>query len=81
MQVPHARQTHCLKTRGTVPRLVCLVQDKVQLSGDLRYRPIHLWKTVVEIVLLTSVWVIIGPNASVVAVENSISGESCFIRK
>ena len=40
-----------IKTRDTVPPLVCLVEHKVQLSGHLLYRPIHLWKTVTEIVL------------------------------
>ena len=30
---------------------------------------------------LTSVWIFIGPNVSVVPVENSIVSESCFLRK
>ena len=36
-----ALPTHCFKTRGTVPRLVCLIKHRVQLSGHLRYWPTH----------------------------------------
>ena len=41
--LPHlaALPTHYLKTQGTVPRLVCLVKYKIQLSGHLRYRPAY----------------------------------------
>ena len=57
-------------------RLVCLVKHNVQLSGHLRY--IH-GKSSLEVVLLTSVWIFIEPNVSVVVVENGIASESCFI--